>query len=914
VDAESDIVEACTFVCVKTSRLMNECAVCRSPNQLSATKCWSCGSPLASSEQKAEDLRRAERAAEEQRRTELAEEQRRAELADEQRRAETATDEQHDAERSGDASGGPVSGTIDVGKYVLRLGRPDGAIVDLLPPIVTPLLHALAGPVYRRPPRAYCIGRDAELSELSSHLAARQAVALSGPPGIGKTAMLAEIAHDPDIAAKYADGILYVRAGRRTADDVLQTVFGALFTSDRPVRPANAELLAALTAKNVLVLLDNFEGTPESLDYLARSLPRGNIVAASDVPVAGNRYAALTLAGLSQGAAREVLAHELGRRPQLEEAGSAVSICERLAGNPLRISQIAALAREQQRPLATIAAAIGAERTDQAFQTYLLAPLSEIEKTVLSAVCAFAGAPVDAALIGAITGIPGAETVLRRLRGLRLLAGTGDLYEAPSPGEKAPTAERKRWAAKTIPYLDDWFTRYGADLRSVGERIEPALAAIGIAVNAGELVHRQALIGLCSAVGSACALCAQWGLAFAILEAGIDVAKLAGDRDAEARGNDLKGTLLLLLGDPKRGRIYLMLAYDAWLEIRPEAARASAATYRTVTGEPLVPVAAQPARPEPQGAKVVVEPNDEPISTADFGAQEIRRGAKPLALNPWLIAAGLAVAAAALLWFSFASAKLFVAPDGALCYTVERATRAELEPLHLRAIADGDAHCLRVAPAVATTYQLVAYGRLGNETRSEPVVVPGTAPTSPPPSPPPPASPPPTPPVRTPAPQTAAPRTPVPQSPAPDTAAPQTPAPQTPAPQTPVPQTPVPRTPVPPRVTAPPVAIVPGRRPAIAYFTLAQATSESVCVRYRVENATSIVITNAATRREVYARELSAGESAENPEPCLSIETSRYGRAGLRYVLTATGTGDAQVTRSLELQAPETELQRDIYR
>jgi hypothetical protein len=129
-----------------------------------------------------------------------------------------------------------------------------------------------------------------------------------------------------------------------------------------------------------------------------------------------------------------------------------------------------------------------------------------------------------------------------------------------------------------------------------------------------------------------------------------------------------------------------------------------------------------------------------------------------------------------------------------------------------------------------------------------------------------------------------------------------------------VPQTPVPRTPVPPRVTAPPVAIVPGRRPAIAYFTLAQATSESVCVRYRVENATSIVITNAATRREVYARELSAGESAENPEPCLSIETSRYGRAGLRYVLTATGTGDAQVTRSLELQAPETELQRDIYR
>jgi hypothetical protein len=368
----------------------------------------------------------------------------------------------------------------------------------------------------------------------------------------------------------------------------------------------------------------------------------------------------------------------------------------------------------------------------------------------------------------------------------------------------------------------------------------------------------------------------------------------------------------LLLGDPKRGRIYLVLAYEAWLEIRPEAARASAATYRTVTGEPLVPIAAQAARPEPQAAQVVVTPNEEPLGIAEAEAQEIRRRATP-AVNPWLIAAGLAVAAAALLWFSFASAKLFVAPDGALCYTVERATRAELEPLHLRAIADGEAHCLRVAPAVATTYQVVAYGRLGKETRSERVAVAGTVPASPPPSPPPPAAPPPTPSARTPAPQTAAPKTPLPQTAAPATPVPQTPVPQTPAPQTPVQQTPVPRTPLPPRVTAPPVAIAPP--PAIAYFTLAQATSDSVCVRYRVENATSIVITNAATRQEVYARELSAGESAENPEPCLSIETSRYGRAGLRYVLTAIGTGDAQVTRSLILQAPETDrLQRDIYR
>jgi tetratricopeptide (TPR) repeat protein len=65
-------------------------------------------------------------------------------------------------------------------------------------------------------------GRETVLSDLRARLisADRPTLALRGLPGMGKTTLAIELAHDPDVRARFPDGVLWARVGR--APDEMQ--------------------------------------------------------------------------------------------------------------------------------------------------------------------------------------------------------------------------------------------------------------------------------------------------------------------------------------------------------------------------------------------------------------------------------------------------------------------------------------------------------------------------------------------------------------------------------------------------------------------------------------------------------------------------------------------------------------------
>lgn len=73
-----------------------------------------------------------------------------------------------------------------------------------------------ASPPFLAPPRPPypLVGRDSLLRDLKSLLFARSPAALNGLPGVGKTALAIQLAHDPEILSHFADGVLWASLGR----------------------------------------------------------------------------------------------------------------------------------------------------------------------------------------------------------------------------------------------------------------------------------------------------------------------------------------------------------------------------------------------------------------------------------------------------------------------------------------------------------------------------------------------------------------------------------------------------------------------------------------------------------------------------------------------------------------------------
>ena len=184
------------------------------------------------------------------------------------------------------------------------------------------------------------VGRSAELTELARALDASRLVTVTGPGGVGKSRLAAHA------AARSAppDGVWRVElAPVRDPELVDFAVVEALGLTDHTTRLPREALLAHLTGRQLLLLLDGFEHLVDVCAPLVAELvgrvPGLRVLAVGRRPLelAGERVVAL--APLGEGEAVELLAERAAQQGVVlgEQDADVRELCRRLDGIPLAV-------------------------------------------------------------------------------------------------------------------------------------------------------------------------------------------------------------------------------------------------------------------------------------------------------------------------------------------------------------------------------------------------------------------------------------------------------------------------------------------------------------------------------------------------------------------------------------------------
>ena len=105
------------------------------------------------------------------------------------------------------------------------------------------------------------IGRETERADVLRHLrGAGRLVTVVGPGGIGKTSLALQVAADLAVEATFANGVgIAWLASTATAGDVPLAIAEALSVPIQGSRPLPDQLIAALSERSLLLVLDNLE-------------------------------------------------------------------------------------------------------------------------------------------------------------------------------------------------------------------------------------------------------------------------------------------------------------------------------------------------------------------------------------------------------------------------------------------------------------------------------------------------------------------------------------------------------------------------------------------------------------------------------------------------------------------------------
>ncbi len=256
------------------------------------------------------------------------------------------------------------------------------------------------------------VGRDREISEVAKSIASTPLTTVTGPGGVGKTALALAVA----AASRecFPDGVFVVwLASLRSADHFASEV-AAQVGMQRSGGHSNEEALARwLADRDVLLVLDNCEhvvsAVAELVEDLTARLPRLRVLATSREPLWVVDEMNYRLAPLAEADAVRLFEERAGARAQGsldgDRAGELVSeICRRVDGLPLAIELAAArvvgldlqdISRHLDDLFDLVPQAVrradGAQRSLRATVEWSDALLTEDERLLLRRMAVFAG-------------------------------------------------------------------------------------------------------------------------------------------------------------------------------------------------------------------------------------------------------------------------------------------------------------------------------------------------------------------------------------------------------------------------------------------------------------------------------------------------------------------------------------------
>ena len=229
------------------------------------------------------------------------------------------------------------------------------------------------------------VGRSADIQRLQDLVSAYRVVCLTGPGGIGKTALALEVARR--VLDRFDDGVWFVELASLVDSDVIPSAIAGILGLRLESGTISSDAVAkAIAGMKLLLVLDNCEHVIAAVaalsEILVRVCPRITILATSrETLMVDGEFAygvpALAVPAQDQIEAGQILAHsapelfvvrakELGSDFSSDAKGllSIASICRRVDGIPLALELAAAHA-----------ARLGTEQVDAALRDHL-APLT----------------------------------------------------------------------------------------------------------------------------------------------------------------------------------------------------------------------------------------------------------------------------------------------------------------------------------------------------------------------------------------------------------------------------------------------------------------------------------------------------------------------------------------------------------
>lgn len=425
---------------------------------------------------------------------------------------------------SGRIRTGDVSGTMIVGNRntvtTLNITAGHGSAITLNagPP---------PNPVKRQPishlPRSGAdplIGRERELQALQQAIGARQLVQIWGTAGVGKSALLRHLART---LPRGPEGVAYIEAGGRTADDLAQAIFDISFDAPN-YKPSLEVLKEHLKTLRLRIYLDDAGLDEKDLRRLFDLAGQSAFVFTSQhrSPVGGVH--AIRLDGLTDTAGVQLVQTVLARQLRPEEAQTVAALCDALHGNPLRLRRIALSVATGKR-LPTIADL-------PALLPALLNRLQPAERDLLHLLGSLSGAELAARQLNALLGRTDSDALAGGLvrHGLLIASETG--YGCPP--DVAECVLKSRMTQFPPDRLCRALTAWVESRETTPDQVAAHFQALDVAVLGAERSGQAQLgVELARAASPKLALSRQFDAWGSLLGAGWAAAKSMGDRAGE---------------------------------------------------------------------------------------------------------------------------------------------------------------------------------------------------------------------------------------------------------------------------------------------------------------------------------------------------------------------------------------------
>jgi NB-ARC domain len=676
---------------------------------------------------------------------------------------------------------GAIAGQIAVGRYLLEIGDPCGALIRDALRAEPAHTRPRPTPVLLRPALMRgLVGRQPELDVAVAALDASLPLEVTGAPGVGKTALLRHLAHHPR-AGLFADGIIYVSARHQAPVDLLRAVFEAFYESDEIWLPTEVEIQRGLQGKQALIFLDDVDAAQDELEQVFDIAPRSAFVVATRRRCLWGEGRNLTLKGLAVDDAMRLLEHAIERPLEDTERSAAEQLCVALEGHPLRIVQAAALTRERGTSLDGWAPDVRPE----SLITELVKSIDERQRRALLALTALPGVPLQVQQVAGIAEITDIDAALTPLihRGLivrsqsRLLLADGVVDRLRRREDLTP------WVNRAITYFTAWAER---NRRSPVTLLEESEALMHVQQDAAEARRWGEVLRLGRLLEGALVIGGRWGAWAITLDRCLAAAKATGDRSAEAWALHEIGTRAVCLGETGRARALLGQAVKLRESIPDDAAAAASRQNLVFVAAPVstsTPEKEKPRATPPSGLDLDALPIRETAASivhvpktwsfaavaitvlllasvgwfAGMAVDAVRSGtAKESAGRPFQgrpetspksrseqpravgssavleTAADVApqnpaapepgVGSSSILIFTARPGSIATSRSTQICYAVSGAYQARIEPTIGEVAPTPTLSCRRVSPVRTTTYEITAYGRDGQHARQQVVV------------------------------------------------------------------------------------------------------------------------------------------------------------------------------------------------